>query len=165
MPAWVTIADAIAERFVAHPDNRLDLCNAVLDAMRLAATPPADTQVPSEPYTEFVGGVNVPDGSGRTTSIDANKLERIAKERPDEYFLRGTGVLKLLGAIRLLEAELRALRTPAAPEAGAQVPSDVWANFPCYLIDHCEGETITEEGLQRALAAMLKDPKYRRDAK
>jgi len=36
----------------------------------------------------------------------------------------------------------------------------IWANFPCYLIDHCEGDTISEEGLQRALSDMLADPKY-----
>jgi hypothetical protein len=40
--------------------------------------------------------------------IDANALERMAKERPDECFLKGSGVLKLTGAIRQLEAELRA---------------------------------------------------------
>lgn len=31
-----------------------------------------------------------------------------------------------------------------------------WDMFPAWLIDHCEGETITEEGLQSALADMLK---------
>ncbi|MDW3683898.1 hypothetical protein RA280_19550 [Cupriavidus sp. CV2] len=31
-----------------------------------------------------------------------------------------------------------------------------WDKFPGWLIDHCEGETITEEGLQIALADMLK---------
>lgn len=47
--------------------------------------------------------------------IDANELERIAKDRPDDYFLKGSGVLKLTGAIRQLEAELRAARAQAAP--------------------------------------------------
>ena len=45
--------------------------------------------------------------------------------------------------------------TPAAP-----VTYMPWDNFPSYLIDHCEGDTITEEGLQRALAAMLLNPQY-----
>jgi hypothetical protein len=36
----------------------------------------------------------------------------------------------------------------------------LWANFPAYLIDKCEGDTISEEGLQRALAEMLRDPQY-----
>ena len=39
--------------------------------------------------------------------IDANELERMAKERPDECFLKGTGILKLTDAIRHLEAQLR----------------------------------------------------------
>ncbi|VVE79328.1 hypothetical protein [Pandoraea sputorum] len=34
------------------------------------------------------------------------------------------------------------------------------ANFACYLIDHCEGETVTEEGVQRWLTAMLANPQY-----
>lgn len=37
-----------------------------------------------------------------------------------------------------------------------------WDLFPGYLIDHCEGETITEEGLQSALGGMLKDVDYLR---
>lgn len=35
-------------------------------------------------------------------------------------------------------------------------PRVEWDKFPAWLIDHCEGETITEEFLQRALADMLK---------
>lgn len=31
---------------------------------------------------------------------------------------------------------------------------------PSYLIDHCEGDTISEEGLQFALSKMLSDPQY-----
>lgn len=38
--------------------------------------------------------------------IDANKLEEIAKRHPDECFLKGTGVLKLTQAIRMLERQL-----------------------------------------------------------
>jgi hypothetical protein len=45
-----------------------------------------------------------------TGSIDANKLEAMAKEMPDECFLKGSGVLKLLSAIRHLERELAAAR-------------------------------------------------------
>lgn len=45
----------------------------------------------------------------------------------------------------------------AAPAQAVAVP---WDNFPAYLIDHCEGDTITEEWLQRALSAMLADPQY-----
>lgn len=36
--------------------------------------------------------------------IDANDLERLARERPDEFFLKGSGILKLTGGIRQLEA-------------------------------------------------------------
>ena len=54
-------------------------------------------------------------------------------------------------------AELVAALSRQAPAAPAEA---AWANFPSYLIDHCEGETITEEGLQRWLAEMLADPKY-----
>lgn len=36
----------------------------------------------------------------------------------------------------------------------------IWESLPGYLIDHCEGEIVSEEMLQRALEAMLKDPKY-----
>lgn len=49
--------------------------------------------------------------------IDANALEAMARERPDEKFLKGTGVLKLISAIRQLEGELRTLRM-ADPVAG-----------------------------------------------
>ncbi|WP_175706793.1 hypothetical protein [Burkholderia ambifaria] len=33
-------------------------------------------------------------------------------------------------------------------------------NFACYLIDKCEGETVTEENVQAWLGAMLRDPQY-----
>ncbi|WP_171963133.1 hypothetical protein [Bordetella trematum] len=45
------------------------------------------------------------------------------------------------------------------PVAGEAQPV-AWENFPAYLIDHCEGDTITEEGIQRALSNMLIDQKY-----
>lgn len=51
------------------------------------------------------------------TPIDANALEAMARDRPDEMILKGTGVLKLTGAIRQLEGELRTLRM-ADPAAG-----------------------------------------------
>ena len=51
-------------------------------------------------------------------ATDANDLERMAKESPDECFLKGSGILKLTCAIRHLEsenkrlsAELEALQT------------------------------------------------------
>jgi len=39
--------------------------------------------------------------------IDANDLERMAKERPDECFLKGSGVLKLTDGIRQIERKIR----------------------------------------------------------
>ena len=50
--------------------------------------------------------------------------------------------------------------SPALPTPKAETAS-IWANFPAYLIDHCEGEVITEEGLQRALSDMLQSPQYK----
>ena len=49
--------------------------------------------------------------------INANDLERMAKERPGECFLKGSGILKLTGAIRTLEAEVAVLKAqPASTE-------------------------------------------------
>lgn len=62
--------------------------------------------------------------------LDANELERIARERPDKYFLKGSGVLKLTGAIRQLEAEVARLSgqqvnppIPTNPTPIDQVPA------------------------------------------
>jgi hypothetical protein len=64
---------------------------------------------------------------------------------------------------------------PPAPGAGLaqskQEPADLrskrswqfndgWQFFVCYLIDHCEGEVVSEEMLGRTAAAFLRDPKY-----
>lgn len=48
-------------------------------------------------------------------TIDANDLEAMAKEHPNACFLKGSGVLKLIGAIRTLESELSALKAQPAP--------------------------------------------------
>jgi hypothetical protein len=40
--------------------------------------------------------------------LDANALEQVAKEHPNKYFLKGSGVLKLITAIRELEQKLAA---------------------------------------------------------
>ena len=49
---------------------------------------------------------------------------------------------------------------PVPKPIPAASPIAAWQNFPGYLIDHREGDAITEEGLQRALSAMLADPTY-----
>lgn len=55
-----------------------------------------------------------------------------------------------------------AYRDDIWPRADAVAPAAPipWDNFPAYLIDHCEGQTITEEGMQHALSAMLANPQY-----
>lgn len=35
----------------------------------------------------------------------------------------------------------------------------IWARFAGYLLDHCEGQTIYEENLQRWMAEMLEKEK------
>ncbi len=59
--------------------------------------------------------------------IDANALEAMARERPNDMFLRGSGVHKLTGAIRQLEAKVRALHAepPAPLWPVEQIASDV----------------------------------------
>ncbi len=68
------------------------------------------------------------------------------------------------GAYSMVDAMLAAFAIYAAtpsPESAAKPVDGVrWDLFPGYLIDHCEGDTITEEGLQFALARMLKDADY-----
>ncbi|HEL5401698.1 TPA: hypothetical protein UOJ25_001812 [Stenotrophomonas maltophilia] len=53
----------------------------------------------------------------------------------------------------------------AQPSTGGQDAPFPWENFPAYLIDKCEGDTISEEGLQHALAAMAEDERYCRAAR
>lgn len=50
-----------------------------------------------------------------------------------------------------------------APESQPAAPFDGvhWHLLPGWLIDHCEGDTITEEGLQFAVADMLKSDEYK----
>lgn len=57
---------------------------------------------------------------------------------------------------RMLDAMLAAAPQPAQQEPVA----NVWEMFAAYLIDKCEGEIITEEGLQHSLADMVADPNY-----
>jgi hypothetical protein len=54
-----------------------------------------------------------------------------------------------------------ARQAQAAPQA---VDGVHWDLFPGYLIDHCEGDTISEEGLQHRLSDMLLSANYKRIA-
>ncbi len=89
-------------------------------------------------------------GDGQRVLFSGNQsvCEHVAR-RLAEAFQDGGFALH-----NLRQTELAPSVAPVSAEPVA------WANFPSYLIDHCEGDTITEEGIQRALAAMLKDPKY-----
>ena len=62
----------------------------------------------------------------------------------------------------LANAVREALARRAQPEGEAPQAVDGvrWDLFPGYLIDHCEGDLLSEEGLQSALAGMLKDSQY-----
>jgi len=77
---------------------------------------------------------------------------------------RITAALNLTTRLSVEQMESFApIEPPAALKTGKRaIPSVPWENFPAYLIDHCEGRTITEEGLQAALAAMLANPQYKR---
>ena len=56
-------------------------------------------------------------------------------------------------------AEVRAALS--APSHGEQVRSrEDWGVFASYLLDKCEGDTISEEFLQRTLHSMFHDPHY-----
>lgn len=104
--------------------------------------------------------------AGERQPIDANDLEAMAKERPDEMFLKGSGVLKLLSGIRQLESELRSFR--AAPAGDAAMPAVAYAyddpdgawfeGMPCKRFDGVPpGRAQNSEPLVRkadALAAL-----------
>lgn len=64
----------------------------------------------------------VTDAGNERPRLGPNELEAIAKARPDDFFLKGSGVLKLLQGIRTLEADLRAaLAASATPGSGEPV--------------------------------------------
>ncbi|MDM8357516.1 hypothetical protein [Pandoraea communis] len=54
-------------------------------------------------------------------------------------------------------AEMYGKRAADAQQVDGELPA---SNFICYLIDHCEQETITEERLQHWYAAALSNPQY-----
>lgn len=74
-----------------------------------------------------------------TGTIDANVLEILAKERPDECFLRGTGILKLTGAIRTLERENRELKAKlaSAQPINNDVRMPIEPDTKMLMIMHC----------------------------
>ena len=61
-------------------------------------------------------------------------------------------------------SEIKRLKAiPLPPEQGSANESDVWADFAAYLLNNCEGEAISEEGLQRAMSEMLAARKVNHD--
>jgi hypothetical protein len=64
----------------------------------------------------------------------------------------------LLTGIRTLLATTA--QADAAPMVAETFIPDAAMNFAAFLIDHCEGETITEESLQVWLGKMVKLPRY-----
>lgn len=70
---------------------------------------------------------------------------------------------ELIEAARLAASDAwmeRARRAALANQPAPMVDGVRWDLFPGYLIDHHENEVMTEEGLQHALAGMLKDSQY-----
>lgn len=55
-------------------------------------------------------------------------------------------------------SEMRALL--AASASAEPKGYEAAMNFACYLIDRCEGETVSEEAIQRWLSAMIREPLY-----
>ncbi|WP_343656371.1 hypothetical protein [Cupriavidus sp.] len=53
---------------------------------------------------------------------------------------------------------------PANVEFSASAQQDTWERFAAWLLDHCEGQTITEEFLQEQMAEMLASLKGASDA-
>ena len=52
--------------------------------------------------------------------IDINALERMAKERPDEAILKGSGVLKLIAEIKRLESVIEAAKSAKLTQEGVK---------------------------------------------
>ncbi len=72
--------------------------------------------------------------------IDANTLEQVAKEYPNEYFLKGSGVLKLITSIRQLEQKTKLLQAQ-----GEAAP-------PCWYIQYQGYGQVTLRGDEAASA-------------
>jgi len=90
-------------------------CNGNSESIGVKSRGYADTKaIYGSQYADFVHQVAGP----RTYSgpIDANVLEKMAQERPDDCFLKGSGVQKLISAIRHLEAQVRRISSSSHTE-------------------------------------------------
>jgi hypothetical protein len=109
--------------------------------------------------------------------LDANALEKVSKEHPNEYFLKGSGVLKLITAIRELEQNssepegYKLVPVEPTPEIIAAAAIAVWPiaskedielarkAAPIVLMQSDLGPEFTVEMLVASLATMA--PAYR----
>lgn len=86
-----------------------EVIQGIIDAVKSCISPTA-----AEPSS--AGLTDLP-FKNPDSPVDANELERMARERPDVCFLKGSGILKLTSGIRQLEARIRELQaTPTAAE-------------------------------------------------
>ncbi|MFS2113309.1 hypothetical protein [Herbaspirillum frisingense] len=83
-----------------------------------AADSPLETsEDEAQPYVAPTFHWGAPEPAGK--HFDVNALERMARQRPDDCFLKGSGILKLTGAIRQLEAQIAELQKGHVPEMSA----------------------------------------------
>ncbi|HHA2967456.1 TPA: hypothetical protein ACOFEQ_004053 [Stenotrophomonas maltophilia] len=96
-----------------------------------------------------------PSPIGQGVELDLDRVLSLADVHAEESREDGVRLLDRGGLLAFAQDVVLAL--------AARQPVGVaftWENFPAYLIDKCEGDTISEEGLQQALAAMAKDERY-----
>ncbi|POR52808.1 hypothetical protein B0G62_104105 [Paraburkholderia eburnea] len=65
-----------------------------------------------------------------------------------------------IATLRAWAKEVDAAIPSDAPQAPDTIAPAGAVNLACYLVDHCEGETVTEESIQRWIGAMVKSPRY-----
>jgi hypothetical protein len=89
-------------------------------------------------------------GHGEWTKVATKEgAESLKVKYGDKIEIRELFVRDALSPTVAADAEARETFAPA----GA-------VNLACYLLDHCEGETISEQALQRWIGAMVKLPRY-----
>lgn len=93
-------------------------------------------------------GAHGPNGERQCEHCGEAPAQADRQRVPDGYVLVARPVLKKLG---IADAVIDTIALPAAPEAPAQFD---WSKLPGYLIERYEGETLTEELLQRATAEL-----------
>lgn len=90
----------------------------------------------------------------------ANAVYLHGNEQPSMADLVAGKALSGIVYLKAAKERIRWLSRALAATGKQQVGAFPWENFPSYLIDKCEGDTISEEGIQRAVADMAKDARY-----